>query len=1269
MSQILQVTSGEATLVVGLEEAERGLVLDASDAACQLLGVSRARVASMKADDLLAPSDATRVRLHEASGAPIRIRIQQPGGPYLDCDLTQQSLRLGGRSVAFWLLRDPQGAAREALLKETFATLALQLSGVRNLREAALAITDAADRLFGWDACHLNLYPEGRDKALSVLNIDTIDGVRKEFPSSSPETPISPMSRRILREGAQLILLKPVGGPKEDLKLVSFGNVEAPSASLMFVPIRKGRHSFGVLSIQSYEFDKYSHADLETLQTLADHCSGTLERLLAETALHRQIRFTHKFADLGKQLNVISTPEQAAEVILQAADELFGWDACYVTLYSEEEDLIRWIIARDEIEGRRTDVDISWRREPPGAFFREVLNRGAKLILRSNHEDRSALRTIGDANRRSASLMFVPMRSGYRRVGLMSIQSYRHDAYTPEDLQTFQALADHCSGALSRSFAEDQLRRSEARLRLVTSQIPTVLWSVDTGLQLTLLLGESLTELGIDPAQLVGKPLRRLLEPHGSWESGEWIHERALLGHSGTFELILGCRIFHSHVEPLHDTDGSVIGCVNVAHDVTALRQAEDEMRKFKLAMEQAPSSVVITNAEGVVEYVNPAFERQTGYARDEVVGRLRPFHSIGINTADYYPELKRRLDEGQPYSGVVTAQRKDGTYYFEGKAITPLTDAHGSVTHYVETGKDITEKLEAELARQRAHDELEARVAERTEELSRANTQLLNEIKVRRTAELELERSLSLLRATLESTTDGIMVVDLAGHLVSFNQKWLQMWSISFSVAEDLSVDQLQTLIAGQLKDPSVLGSFRNPRQSAEGFQLLELADGRFYECSSKASMIGGMSVGRVWSFRDITRRRRDEEALARSEQVYRQAIENASGVPYRWDYKTKRYDFMGDGIRRLLGLEPHEATKQGIESMVLEYIILDPEFKGDIRAYRRSVREGKTPQYRVDLRIETVAGEEKWVNDCSVPVRDEKTGDIVGTLGILQDITERKRAEAQARIQQERLIQSEKLVALGTLVSGVAHEINNPNNFIMLNTPILNDAWTSILPILEEYYEEHGEFIMGGLDYSEMREEVPKLMGAILSGAQRIKSIVQELRDFARPNPNSAGEPVDVNAVVKSALILLQSVISNSTTRFSLECAESLPVIMGNFQRLEQVVINLIQNACQALENRDQPVAVRTWLDEVEGFVVIEVADGGRGISPEHLKQITDPFFTTKRDTGGTGLGLSISSNIVHNHGGLLEFSSTPGVGTIARAKFRTSPNTPLLTRRPNP
>jgi len=141
-----------------------------------------------------------------------------------------------------------------------------------------------------------------------------------------------------------------------------------------------------------------------------------------------------------------------------------------------------------------------------------------------------------------------------------------------------------------------------------------------------------------------------------------------------------------------------------------------------------------------------------------------------------------------------------------------------------------------------------------------------------------------------------------------------------------------------------------------------------------------------------------------------------------------------------------------------------------------------------------------------------------------------------------------------------------------------------------------------------------------------------------------------VDVNAVLRSAVALLSNMIMKSTNLFSIEYGKNLPVIKGNFQRFEQVIINLVQNACQALPDFRKGVFVSTSYDEKRGNIVVKVEDEGSGIPPEMLPHIVDPFYTTKSDSGGLGLGLSISSRIVKEHGGTLTFTSEPGNGTRA-------------------
>ncbi len=270
-----------------------------------------------------------------------------------------------------------------------------------------------------------------------------------------------------------------------------------------------------------------------------------------------------------------------------------------------------------------------------------------------------------------------------------------------------------------------------------------------------------------------------------------------------------------------------------------------------------------------------------------------------------------------------------------------------------------------------------------------------------------------------------------------------------------------------------------------------------------------------------------------------------------------------------------------------------------------------------------------------------------------------ERQRAEALARDQREQLFHAAKMVSIGTLVSGVAHEINNPVTFITLNTPILERAWDGVLPVLDEYHRHHGDVEPGGLPYPLLRERMPRLISDISDGAKRVKNLVADLKDFARQGPPEMTDQVDVNRIVEKAVGLVENLIRKSTDRFSAEPAPDPPRFPGNAQKIEQVVINLLVNACQALTDRDQPITVRTAYDAAEGRVAIEVRDGGRGIPPDVADRITDPFFTTRRDDGGTGLGLAISDRIIRDHGGTLAFSSQPGMGTTARISLSVSPD----------
>lgn len=262
-----------------------------------------------------------------------------------------------------------------------------------------------------------------------------------------------------------------------------------------------------------------------------------------------------------------------------------------------------------------------------------------------------------------------------------------------------------------------------------------------------------------------------------------------------------------------------------------------------------------------------------------------------------------------------------------------------------------------------------------------------------------------------------------------------------------------------------------------------------------------------------------------------------------------------------------------------------------------------------------------------------------------------ERQKALEQSRLRERQLVQADKMTSLGILVAGVAHEINNPATSLMLNAPNLKKAWKEFTPVLDDYFSRQKDALVCNMPYEKLAERIQLMLEGIEDSAARIKNIITELKDFSKPSGNELGEQVDINEAIRKSLDLTHSIVRKATDSLSFEPDPGLPKIMGNAQKLQQVMINLIVNACQALENKGQCIHIKTSKDEKTRFVIVEVRDTGPGVPPEHLAKLRDPFFTTKRDDGGTGLGLSISEKIIYDHNGLMEFSSQPGRGLAVK------------------
>ena len=256
---------------------------------------------------------------------------------------------------------------------------------------------------------------------------------------------------------------------------------------------------------------------------------------------------------------------------------------------------------------------------------------------------------------------------------------------------------------------------------------------------------------------------------------------------------------------------------------------------------------------------------------------------------------------------------------------------------------------------------------------------------------------------------------------------------------------------------------------------------------------------------------------------------------------------------------------------------------------------------------------------------LRDEE-GKVIGTSGIFKNITEQKRLEAKLKETQFYLVEASKMRALGELVAGVAHELNNP---LMASQTIFH-------------------VIMNNL-----HEECPnrERLEIISRCNNRIEKIVNHLREFSRQTESDFQE-LDVNQPVENALMLTGQQLLNHNITINRRLTEGLPKIAGDSGQLEQVFLNLISNARDAMEKVTGPkeLTIHSYLSDEEESptVIVSVKDTGEGIPEVILSKVLEPFFSTKPVGKGTGLGLSLCFGIVEAHGGRLKIKSQVGVGT---------------------
>ncbi|MDP4858594.1 MAG: ATP-binding protein [Desulfobacterales bacterium] len=265
-------------------------------------------------------------------------------------------------------------------------------------------------------------------------------------------------------------------------------------------------------------------------------------------------------------------------------------------------------------------------------------------------------------------------------------------------------------------------------------------------------------------------------------------------------------------------------------------------------------------------------------------------------------------------------------------------------------------------------------------------------------------------------------------------------------------------------------------------------------------------------------------------------------------------------------------------------------------------------------------------------------------------------KEAEAELEKSRAQLYQAQKMEALGTLVAGVAHEINNPVNLIIYNTPLLQKVWSDLLPVLKAHRDEAPHRKYGGLTVDFLDQNLLQLISDIEMAAGRVAKIVTDLKNFARLPIATEKQPISVNEAVANALRLVHTTLRNAGVTIEKQLAEDLPLISGNLQNIEQIIVNILINAVQAIDHSQGRIRIETGIRPADGRLHLSIADNGRGVDPVLVDRLFDPFVTDKQTQGGTGLGLSVSYNLVKSHGGDIAFESRPGKGTIFHIDFPT-------------
>jgi PAS domain S-box-containing protein len=511
------------------------------------------------------------------------------------------------------------------------------------------------------------------------------------------------------------------------------------------------------------------------------------------------------------------------------------------------------------------------------------------------------------------------------------------------------------------------------------------------------------------------------------------------------------------------------------------------------------------------------------------------------------------------------------------------------------------------------------------------------------------VEERTEIIRATLESTADGILVVNSTGEIVTYNRKFAEMWAIPETVLTSRDDNEALDFVLAQLKDPEAFLSkvrelYADPDTQSD--DLVEFKDGRIFERHSEPQRVKGRGVGRVWGFRDVTQRKRVEEELAHERNLLRTLIDHLPDFVYVKDTR-RRFLIANKSLAEFLGVPcPEDLLGKTVYDVFPEKVAraCDESDQAVLRSGHALIN--------VEEPVYDPTGRTKWVLTTLVPLQDSQ-GTTVGFVGIDRNITQRKHVELE--LERAKAAAEAASRAKSEFLANMSHEIRTPMN--------------GVLGMVELALA------------TELTEEQREYLGMVKSSADALLTIINDILDFSKIEAGKLDlDPIPFKLRDNLGQTLKLSALQahQKGLEFTSVIHPDVPEdIVADPTRLRQVVSNLVGNAIKFTERGEVnlEVAVESRIkDQVRLHFVIR--DTGIGIPPDQQSVIFGAFTqadgSTARKFGGTGLGLTISSRLVEMMGGRIWVESHPGKGShfhfTAQVSLReASSSTNLVERVP--